>query len=310
MNTPTRTMARRPGPRARALAPLALAALLLQACTAPGGNLSAEAGVPLEVRSEAELYNQAQRQLDAGNYLGATVTLQILLDKQHFGRYAEQARLDLMYALLLSSRPEVARANAEFFLRLNPQHPNADYAFFIRGLSAFMDDYRFSSRFFSMDLAHRDISPVRQSFEELREYVTLFPTSPYAPTARRRLVQLRELMARKEIVVASYYLRRRASVAALNRANWTLTRLPNSRMTPWALAVQVLAYKQMVLPNEADEALQMLRGRFPEHEALQVAQASRPDTFELPSEEVTITELLTLGLFRAYREDEQHVLQQ
>ena len=43
---------------------------------------------------------------------------------------------------------ESARANADRFIRLHPTHPNVDYAFYLKGLSAYKFEDGLLDRYF------------------------------------------------------------------------------------------------------------------------------------------------------------------
>ena len=250
------------------------------------------------VNQEERLYNQAQQQLDGNNFLAAIATLNQLLEAVPFGRFTEQAQLDLIYAHLRLLQTEEARLQAEKFLQANPQHVNSDYAFFMRALASYVNDIRATNRFFALDPARRDVSPVRVSFEELREFLQLYPESPYSPLARRRMLQLRDILAKHELLVATYYLRRRASIAAANRASWVLERISDTSYTPWALAVHVASFRQMSLGDREQNSLTILKEQFPDHPATATVSDSDVTVFDLPDREVTVTDILTAGIFR------------
>ena len=84
---------------------------LLAAC-------SSNAPVIDESLSESELYRKAQTDLDAENYGSAVETLRALEARYPFGRYAEQAQLELIYAYYQNYEPEAATASADRFIRL------------------------------------------------------------------------------------------------------------------------------------------------------------------------------------------------
>jgi outer membrane protein assembly factor BamD len=65
------------------------------------------------------------------------------------------------------------------------------------------------------------------------------------------MVFLRNLIAKKEIYVATFYMERKAFVAALNRANYVIEHLPNSSQVEEALEIKVQAYKEL---NQSDLA--------------------------------------------------------
>ncbi|MBJ7545591.1 outer membrane protein assembly factor BamD, partial [Pseudomonas sp. OA3] len=90
--------------------------------------------------SEVELYQQAQADLDNRSYTQAIAKLKALESRYPFGRYAEQAQLELIYAYYKNAEPEAAKSSAERFIRLHPQHANVDYAYYLKGLASFDQD--------------------------------------------------------------------------------------------------------------------------------------------------------------------------
>lgn len=221
-----------------------------------------------EVTSEQVLYQAAQRSLRAGNYNNAIAQLQQLEAQFPFGRYAEQAQLELIYAYYMAFRPESARSAADRFIRLHPQHPNVDYAFYLKGLAAYEQDRGFFDRFVPTDLAARDIGAARESFADFSQLLARYPNSDYAPDARQRMIYLRNLLARSEILVGQYYLSREAYVAAVNRGRNVVENYPTTPSVPDGLALMIEGYLKLNLPEPANDALRVLIANYPSYEAI------------------------------------------
>jgi len=83
-------------------------------------------------RPEKIYYDQAQRRMKAGNYFGAIDSLTAIESQYPFGKYSEQAQVELIYAYFMNSENEAAHSSAERFIRLHPRHPNIDYAYFMK----------------------------------------------------------------------------------------------------------------------------------------------------------------------------------
>ena len=98
-----------------------------------------------------------------------------------FGRYAEQAQLELIYAHYNAYEHEAAVEAADRFIRLHPQHPNVDYAYYMKGLAAHTANEDIFSRFVPTDLTSRDMSHAREAF------CRIFPTGD--PLSRQPLRQ-------------------------------------------------------------------------------------------------------------------------
>ena len=196
-------------------------------------------------RPEKVYYDTAQRRMKVSNYFGAIESLQRIETQYPFGKYSEQAQVELVYCYFMNGETEAAHSAAERFIRLHPRHPNIDYAYFMRGISSYTRDKGIFARVFKRDLSDRDISGAKQAFGELSEFLTRFPQSQYAPYASQRLIYLRALIAKNELVVAEYYLRRKAYVAALRRAKYVIENIPNTSETMRALTIARECYKQL-----------------------------------------------------------------
>lgn len=218
--------------------------------------------------SETELYQQAQDDLDNSSYNNAIAKLKALESRYPFGRYAEQAQLELIYAYYKNVEPEAAKAAAERFIRLHPQHANVDYAYYLKGLSSFDQDRGLIARFVPLDLTKRDPGAARDSFNEFAQLTSRFPNSRYAPDAKARMVYLRNLLAAYEIHAAHYYLSRQAYVAAANRGRYVVENFQETPAVADGLAVMVEAYQRLELSELAATSLETLKLNYPDHPSL------------------------------------------
>ena len=194
---------------------------------------------------EKVYYDLAQRRMKANNFFSAIESLEAIEARYPFGRYAEQAQSELIYAYYMNGEDEASHEAAEKFIRLNPRHPNIDYAYFMRGIASYTRDKGMFARVFKQDLSNRDISGAKQAFGELSEFLTRFPQSQYAPYASQRLIYLRTLIAKNELVAAEYYLKRKAYVAALRRAKYVIENIPNTSETLRALKITKQCYEAL-----------------------------------------------------------------
>jgi outer membrane protein assembly factor BamD len=97
--------------------------------------------------------------------------------------------------------------------------------------------------------------------------VQRFPDSKYAEDARQRMLFLRNNLARNEVNVARYYMKRGAYVAAASRANYVIERFQRTSAVEDALEVLIEAYGRLGKEKLAADAQQVLEvnrkaGRF------------------------------------------------
>jgi outer membrane protein assembly factor BamD len=245
--------------------------------------------------TERDFYEKIQASLDSGNWTLAIANLQLLESQFPFGKYAEQAQLELIYAHYRSSDYESSIAAADRFIRLHPQHINVDYAYYLKGLSEISQASGFFDSFLPTDNSKRDIGSARSAFGTLSEFLTRFPKSPYAADSRKRLVNLRNQLARAEINVANYYFSRKAYLAAANRGRFVVENFQQTPAVPDGLAVMAQGYKMLGMQELSDNAVQVLAANYPEHTSLDSNGAFDFDKRLLGSENALMGKI-TLGL--------------
>ncbi len=220
-------------------------------------------------RNAAELYSDAKTSLDNKSWGRAIQQYKMLQTRYPFGRYTEQSMLDLSYAYFKGRDAQSALSNLDRFIRTYPAHPNVDYAYYLKGLVNYEQNLGFLERMMPARVADRDQSHARDSFMDFSELLRRFPDSRYAPDARQRMVFLRNNLAAYEIDVAEYYMRRKAFIAASNRARYALEVYPNTPDTAEALALLHRAYTELGLTELAGGAWDTLELNFPDHYYLQ-----------------------------------------
>ena len=218
--------------------------------------------------TEVDFYEKIQSSLNSSNWSVAISNLELLESQFPFGKYAEQAQLELMYAQFKSGDHDSSIAAADRFVRLHPQHPNVDYAFYVKGLSEISQSTSAFDNFLPTDSTRRDIGSARDAFGTFSELLNRFPSSPYAPDARKRLVNLRNQLGRAEIHVANYYFSRGAYLAAANRGRFVVENFQQTPAVPDGLAVMAQGYRMLGMQELSDNAVEVLAANCPEHPSL------------------------------------------
>ena len=216
-------------------------------------------------------YDQAQARMASGNYFGAIEALEAIETSYPFGKYSEQAQVELIFAHFMNSETEAAHSAAEKFIRLHPRHPNIDYAYFMKGLSSYTRDRELLIRFTNTDISNRDISGAKQSFSELTEFTTRFPDSQYVPYAKQRNIYLRNMIAKNELAAADYYLSIEAYVAAIRRANYVIENIPNSSENYRALKILENSYSNLGYSDLLNDVREVLNSNYPNEESKQTS---------------------------------------
>lgn len=240
------------------LLPLLAALLLAGGC----------ASKPEREMTEREIYVDARKNLDRGNFETAQTRLQELEARFPFGRYSGQGQLDMMYAQMRALDYPGAAVTATRFLRQNPGHPAADYVLYIKGLANYWLQSGVLERRSPTDPALRDLSHLREAFGDFSALVARYPDSPHAPDARARMLHIRHLLAAQETAAAWYYVRRGACVGAIKRAQYVLDNFPTAPATGDALVIAAECWQRLGEQQVGERYLAVLKANFPDHPRL------------------------------------------
>ncbi|GHA08719.1 outer membrane protein assembly factor BamD [Oceanisphaera arctica] len=209
------------------------------------------------------LYQDAQERLQAGNFIRAAELLEAMDSRYPFGAYSNQVQLDLIYAYYKQDDSARALANVDRFIRLNPNHPSVDYAQYMRGLTNMATDHNFFQELLNVDRADRDPAYARQAFADFRQLLRQYPDSVYAADARARMTALKNRLARYDLSVAQFYMKRGAWLAAANRAKFVVQSYPDTDTLQPALQIMTQAYDKLGLSEMANHAEAVLKANFP-----------------------------------------------
>ena len=248
---------------ARLAAVLSFTGLVLAGC---GSFLSTDKIDNTVGWSAQKLYNEAREEASAGGWNKAAKLLETLEARYPFGRYAQQAQIEIAYAYYKDNDLTSALAACDRFIKLHPNHPNLDYVYYLKGVINFNDDLGLLGRFLKPDLTDRDQRAAREAFEAYKEVVTRYPNSKYAPDSTLRMKYLVNALASGEVNIARYYMKRGAYLAAANRAQGVVRTYPGTPATAESLAIMVRAYEALGLKDlrdDADRVFQANRKNFP-----------------------------------------------
>ena len=214
--------------------------------------------------SAQRLYGEAKDAMGSKDWARAIRYLEKLEARYPYGRFAQQAQLEVAYAYWKDQERASAIAAVDRFIKMYPNHQNADYAWYLKGMINFNDQYGVLSQLATPDMSDRDPKSTRESFSAFKEVVTRYPDSRYAQDATARMRYLVNALASNEVHVARYYMKRGAYLAAANRAQYAIQHYPRAPAIEEAVFVLVLAYDRLGMNDLRDSADRIMRTNFPE----------------------------------------------
>ena len=82
------------------------------------------------------------------------------------------------------ARPRPPSRPADRFIRTYPNHPNVDYAYYLKGLVHFREDQGVLGYVYELDLSEREPKGMRESFAAFKELVAQVSRQPLRATTR------------------------------------------------------------------------------------------------------------------------------
>lgn len=214
--------------------------------------------------SAAKLYAEAKSELDGGGYEKAIKLYETLEARYPYGRFAQQAQIEIAYAYYKSNEPGPAIAAADRFIKLHPNHPSVDYMYYLRGLANFNDDLGIFGLVSNQDMSERDPKAARDAFDAFKELAVRFPNSRYAADSVQRMSYLVNALASHEVHVARYYMKRSAYIAAASRAQFALKTYPQAPANEEGLLIMVKAYDALGMTDLRNDAERVMLRNFPD----------------------------------------------
>ena len=213
--------------------------------------------------SEQVYFEKAQKSLERNQYTDAVKSLEALDTYYPTGQYTQQAQLELLYAKFKQKDYEGTIALAERFIRLNPQHPNVDYAYYVRGVANMEMNYDSLIRYTSLQQSHRDVSYIKVAYQNFVDLIRRFPSSKYSVDAAQRMKYIGQELAESEMNAARFNIQRKAWLAAAERAQWVIEHYPQTPQTPEALATLAYSYQKLGDTATSQQYVDILKLNYP-----------------------------------------------
>ncbi len=200
-----------------------------------------------------KLYRLARENMEASDFTSAITRYDLLIQRHPFTDYATQGEMERIYCYFKNYQDEQAVSAADRFLRDHPRHPQADYVQYLRGLINAQKDASALAFIPALDPAQSDVSSSRRAFDDFALLLQRYPQSRYVGDARLRMIDLRNRIAKSEMTVVGFYMKRGAWLAAAKRAEHVISDYPGAPATEDALDSLETCYDKLGLKAQADD---------------------------------------------------------
>ncbi|WP_298445547.1 outer membrane protein assembly factor BamD [uncultured Ferrimonas sp.] len=217
----------------------------------------------VENKTPEALYEDSRKAMELGNFTKAVQVLEALDSRYPFGAHKTQVQLDLIFAYYKLEDSANALANIDRFIRLNPTHKDIDYVYYMRGLTNMLSDEYLFHELAGIDRSDRDPSSAIEAFRDFEKLIKAYPNSRYSADAQLRMRQLKNRLAKHDLLVAEYYVTVDTWVAAANRAQNIMEKYSDTPATERALEIMVISYQKLKQDTLAQNAKAVLAANFP-----------------------------------------------
>jgi len=219
-------------------------------------------------KSAQALFSDARTALDSGLYIKAIQILSAIDSRFPFGPISHQVQLDLIYAYYKSGDSAQGIALTDRFLRLNPNNSNVDYVYYMRALINISTEENLFQDLAGIDRSDRDPSASREAFNDFKRILSDYPQSKYAADARKRMIEIKSRLAKYELAIAYFYLKREAYASAANRGRYIVEYYSPSHQVEKALEIMIECYDKMGLDDLKNNAKKVLAANYPENDVV------------------------------------------
>ena len=145
--------------------------------------------------SARQLYTKANGELNGNRFADAIESYTLLESRYPFGKYAQQAQLELAFLYYRQSNMDAAISSADRFIKLNPQHPHVDYAYYMKGLANFDKSKTFLNFILPRNPSDKDPAPLIAAFDIFSSLIQKYPDCRKSISQNDPLIHLQPLIA-------------------------------------------------------------------------------------------------------------------
>jgi len=241
---------------------LTLFSILLSGCSIFGGEKGSRSIA--DGHTPKALYELAEDNFSSGSIEQGIEQLEVILAAYPGSKYAIQARLDIAYNLFKRKKYNRAILELNEFIVRYPDLPSTPYAHYLRAVIAEEKSASILDKIIT-DSAQRDVQSVRDAYNYFSLLIDTFPNSKYSEEASKKLVVLKNILARHEFYIALYYTNNGSHIAAINRSKYIIEHYPNSPIVADGLHLIAHNYDAINAEELAEDARTVLYTSYPQY---------------------------------------------
>ena len=222
---------------------------LLSNCT------STETNSKISQSSDIEMYSKGLELLKKGNLDAATSEFDDVFLNYPFSSLSSKSEIMSAYALYQNNEINKAATKLSTYIEMNPQGELTKYAHYLLAMCFYAQ----------VSTENRDPSASIKSLNYLKLIITKYPNTDYAKDAKLKINLLENILAKNELNIGKFYLRKNAPASSIKRFKFILQNYQNTSVIPETLYRLNEAFLMIGLKEEAIKSKALLDYNFPEN---------------------------------------------
>ena len=222
---------------------------LLSNCT------STETNSKISQSSDIEMYSKGLASLKKGNLDAATSEFDDVFLNYPFSSLSSKSEIMSAYALYQNNEINKAATKLSTYIEMNPQGELTKYAHYLLAMCFYAQ----------VSTENRDPSASIKSLNYLKLIITKYPNTDYAKDAKLKIHLLENVLAKNELNIGKFYLRKNAPASSIKRFKFILQNYQNTSVIPETLYRLNEAFLMIGLKEEAIKSKALLDYNFPEN---------------------------------------------
>ena len=222
---------------------------LLSNCT------STKTSTEISQLSDIEIYKKGLESLKKGNLTKATLEFDDVFLNYPFSSLSSKSEIMSAYSLYQNNEIKKAITKLNSFIEMNPQGVLTEYAHYLLAMCYYAQ----------VSSEDRDPSTSIKSLNYFRLIITKYPNTDYAKDAKLKIHLLKNTLAKNELNIGKFYLRKGAPASSIKRFKSVLQNYQNTSVIPETLYRLSEAFLLIGLKDEAIKSNALLDYNFPDN---------------------------------------------
>ena len=204
---------------------------------------------------DTEIYSKGLDAFKKGNYNKATLEFDNVFLNYPFSSLASKSEILSAYSLYQNNEITKAIKKLNSFIEMNPKGELSEYAHYLLAMCYYA----------KVSSENRDPEASIKSLNFFKLIITKFPNTKYAKDAKLKIKFLKNTLAKNELNIGKFYLRKGAPASSIKRFKSVLQNYQNTSVIPETLYRLSESFLIIGLKDEAVKSNALLDYNFPKN---------------------------------------------